>query len=38
MLAGHPGLGKSQAMISMAAIVTIGGTWPVDRPHASADR
>ena len=31
MLAGHPGLGKSQAMISMAAIVTIGGTWPVDR-------
>ncbi|MGH8569280.1 MAG: AAA family ATPase, partial [Gammaproteobacteria bacterium] len=31
MLAGHPGLGKSQVMISMAAIVTIGGTWPVDR-------
>lgn len=31
MLAGHPGLGKSQAMISMAAIVTTGGTWPVDR-------
>lgn len=31
MLAGHPGLGKSQAMISMAAIVSIGGTWPVDR-------
>ena len=31
MFAGHPGLGKSQAMISMAAIVTTGGTWPVDR-------
>ncbi len=31
MLAGHPGLGKSQTMISMAAIVTTGGTWPVDR-------
>ncbi|MGH8576223.1 MAG: AAA family ATPase [Gammaproteobacteria bacterium] len=31
MLAGHPGLGKSQAMISMAAIVTTGGSWPVDR-------
>lgn len=31
VLAGHPGLGKSQATISMAAIVTIGGAWPVDR-------
>ena len=31
MLAGHPGLGKSQTMASMAAIVTTGGLWPVDR-------
>lgn len=31
MLAGHPGLGKSQACISLAAIVTTGGLWPVDR-------
>lgn len=31
MIAGHPGLGKSQITISMAAIVTRGGLWPVDR-------
>lgn len=31
MIAGNPGLGKSQATASMAAIVTRGGTWPVDR-------
>jgi putative DNA primase/helicase len=31
MLAGHPGLGKSQATSSMTAIVTTGGSWPVDR-------
>lgn len=31
MLAGNPGLGKSQVTASMAAIVSIGGTWPVDR-------
>lgn len=31
MLAGHPGLGKSQVTASLAAIVTRGGTWPVDR-------
>jgi putative DNA primase/helicase len=31
MLAGNPGLGKSQVTASMAAIVTTGGTWPVDR-------
>jgi putative DNA primase/helicase len=31
MLAGHPGLGKSQLTSSLAAIVTAGGTWPVDR-------
>lgn len=31
MLAGHPGLGKSQLTASLAAIVTTGGTWPVDK-------
>lgn len=31
ILAGHPGLGKSQLTASMAAIVTTGGVWPLDR-------
>lgn len=31
MLAGHPGLGKSQLTASLAAVVTTGGRWPVDR-------
>ncbi|TXT23311.1 MAG: hypothetical protein FD134_2216, partial [Gallionellaceae bacterium] len=31
MLAGNPGLGKSQITASMAATVTTGGMWPVDR-------
>ena len=31
MVAGHPGLGKSQVCVSLAAIVTTGGLWPVDR-------
>lgn len=31
MLAGHPGLGKSQVCLSLAAIVSTGGLWPVDR-------
>ncbi|HEX4332678.1 MAG TPA: AAA family ATPase [Usitatibacter sp.] len=31
MIAGNPGLGKSQLTASMAAIVTRGGRWPVDR-------
>lgn len=31
MLAGNPGLGKSQVTASMAAVVTTGGYWPVDR-------
>jgi len=31
MLAGHPGLGKSQVTASMAVVVTTGGIWPVDR-------
>ena len=31
MIAGNPGLGKSQITASMAAIVSTGGVWPVDR-------
>ena len=31
MLAGNPGLGKSQITSSMAATVTTGGVWPVDK-------
>lgn len=31
LIAGNPGLGKSQLTASMAAIVTTGGRWPVDR-------
>jgi len=31
LLAGNPGLGKSQIAASMAAIVTTAGLWPVDR-------
>ncbi len=31
MIAGHPGLGKSQITVSLAAIVSTGGMWPVDR-------
>jgi putative DNA primase/helicase len=36
MLAGDPGVGKSQLALAIAAIVTIGGEWPVD--GARADR
>lgn len=31
MLAGNPGLGKSQITASLAAVATTGGSWPVDR-------
>lgn len=31
MLAGNPGLGKSQVTASLAAVVTTGSRWPVDR-------
>jgi putative DNA primase/helicase len=34
MLAGHPGLGKSQVSLGIAAIVTTGGRWPVDGTRA----
>ena len=30
IIAGNPGLGKSQLTASLAAIVTTGGIWPVD--------
>ncbi|MGA2714167.1 MAG: AAA family ATPase [Bryobacteraceae bacterium] len=31
IIAGNPGLGKSQITASIAAVVTTGGRWPVDR-------
>ena len=31
IIAGNPGLGKSQVTISMAAIVSRGGDWPIER-------
>jgi putative DNA primase/helicase len=31
IIAGDPGLGKSQITASIAAVVTAGGLWPVDR-------
>jgi putative DNA primase/helicase len=37
IIAGNPGLGKSQITASIAAVVTTGGRWPVDcqqSPHA----
>lgn len=36
MIAGDPGLGKSQLTISMAAIVTNGGIWPVDNTKCNS--
>lgn len=36
VVAGMPGLGKSQITASMAAIVTCGGLWPVDRSRAGS--
>jgi hypothetical protein len=35
ILAGDPGLGKSQIAASIAAIVTAGGCWPVDRQRCA---
>jgi hypothetical protein len=31
LIAGNPGLGKSQITASIAAVVSTGGLWPVDR-------
>jgi len=36
LIAGHPGLGKSQVTISIAATVSTGGLWPVDDVPAKA--
>jgi len=36
LIAGHPGLGKSQVTISIAATVSTGGLWPVDHVPAEA--
>ena len=33
IIAGDPGLGKSQITASIAAIVSTGGLWPVDRDY-----
>jgi len=33
LIAGHPGLGKSQVTVNLAAIVSTGGTFPVDGKH-----
>lgn len=34
LIAGHPGLGKSQLVLNMAATVTTGGCWPADGTRA----
>jgi putative DNA primase/helicase len=36
VIAGNPGLGKSQICASLSAIVTTGGEWPVDRSRCEA--
>jgi len=36
LIAGNPGLGKSQITMSVAAIVSRGGRWPVDRTACDA--
>jgi putative DNA primase/helicase len=33
MIAGNPGLGKSQVTVDMAATVSTGGRWPIDRKY-----
>lgn len=35
IIAGNPGLGKSQIMALMAAVVTTGGTWPLDHARCA---
>jgi hypothetical protein len=35
IIAGNPGLGKSQVTASIAAVVTTGGRWPVDRSQCA---
>lgn len=36
IIAGNPGLGKSQISASIAAVLTTGGHWPVDRDRCEA--
>lgn len=36
MIAGNPGLGKSQITASLSAIVSTGSQWPVDRTSSQA--
>lgn len=38
IIAGEPGLGKSQITASIAAVVTQGGRWPVDRQQCKPGR
>ncbi len=38
IIAGDPGLGKSLLTVSLAAIVTKGGQWPVDRTPCERER
>lgn len=38
IVAGHPGLGKSQLTVSVAAVVTTGDRWPVDDTQAPLGR
>lgn len=38
MLAGHPGLGKSQLTMYLAAMVSTGGSWPFDEGRAPHGR
>ena len=35
MISGDPGLGKSQLSLSIAAIVSTGGRWPLEEGRAS---
>lgn len=35
LVAGHPGLGKSQVAVSLAAIISTAGQWPVDRTQCA---
>jgi AAA domain-containing protein len=38
MIAGNPGLGKSQLTASLAAVVSTGGVWPVDRTKCESGK
>lgn len=38
LIVGHPGLGKSQVTAGFAAIVSTGGSWPVDRTPCERGR